>query len=342
MFCNSAKTFEKHYRWMKRIFTILFILTIDCIFARSAFAQNLDSVFSWGYQLQNPIPSEIAAAPFDLVVIDYSSDGTDVTAFTTEELTQMKSSGKKIIAYLSIGETEDYRFYFKEKWTKQKTGEPCNTKNTSNAPAWLSDANEDFCGNYKTRYWMKKWQNIIFGNTSGPKKSYLDRIIDAGFDGIYLDIIDAFEYQPFIDELGGERKAAKLMAKFVIALSSYARNSRARSDFIVIPQNGAGILDLLPNKLRLQYLNAIDGIGAEDTFYFGELDEDNEFDPQSVTITNIAKFVTAGKKVFSIDYLLDNTKIADYQTRACENSFIPQVSNRELDSLDFHLLDGCS
>jgi cysteinyl-tRNA synthetase len=37
---------------------------------------------------------------------------------------------------------------------------------------------------------MKEWQDIIFGDADG----YLDRIMNAGFDGVYLDIIDAFEY----------------------------------------------------------------------------------------------------------------------------------------------------
>jgi len=31
---------------------------------------------------------------------------------------------------------------------------------------------------------------IIYGNNN----SYLKKILDAGFDGVYLDIIDAFEY----------------------------------------------------------------------------------------------------------------------------------------------------
>lgn len=28
----------------------------------------------------------------------------------------------------------------------------------------------------------------------GSEDSYLDKIIDQGFDGVYLDIIDAYEY----------------------------------------------------------------------------------------------------------------------------------------------------
>jgi len=39
-------------------------------------------------------------------------------------------------------------------------------------------------------YWDESWQQIIYGNNS----SYLKKILDADFDGVYLDIIDAYEY----------------------------------------------------------------------------------------------------------------------------------------------------
>ena len=57
-------------------------------------------------------------------------------------------------------------------------------------PAWLAEENPYWPSNYKVRYWQQGWQDIIFGNDS----SYLKKILDAGFDGVYLDIIDAFEY----------------------------------------------------------------------------------------------------------------------------------------------------
>jgi len=43
---------------------------------------------------------------------------------------------------------------------------------------------------YKVQYRKKNWQNIIYGKDN----SYLNKILDTGFDGVYLDIIDAFEY----------------------------------------------------------------------------------------------------------------------------------------------------
>ena len=116
---------------------------------------------------------------YDLLIMDLFF--TDGTAFTNSEISQLKSKAnggsRLIIAYLSIGEAEDYRYYWQTAW------HPGN-------PSWLDNENPDWDGNYKVKYWLKEWQNIIYGNDN----SYLKKILDAGFDGAYLDIIDAFEY----------------------------------------------------------------------------------------------------------------------------------------------------
>jgi cysteinyl-tRNA synthetase len=40
------------------------------------------------------------------------------------------------------------------------------------------------------QYWRSEWQSLIF---EGPD-AYINRITAAGFDGVYLDLIDAFEF----------------------------------------------------------------------------------------------------------------------------------------------------
>tara|TARA_Y100000782_G_C10186254_1_gene266778 strand:+ start:5809 stop:6066 length:258 start_codon:yes stop_codon:yes gene_type:complete len=57
-------------------------------------------------------------------------------------------------------------------------------------PSFLAEENPDWEGNYNVKYWNTDWQNIIYGNND----AYVKKIIDTGFDGVYLDIIDAFEY----------------------------------------------------------------------------------------------------------------------------------------------------
>jgi cysteinyl-tRNA synthetase len=91
--------------------------------------------------------------------------------------TKANGGNRLVIAYMSIGEAENYRYYWKSEWE-------------TNPPSWLAEENLYWLGNYKVRYWDKDWQNIIYGNDD----SYLKKILDVGFDGVYLDIIDAFEY----------------------------------------------------------------------------------------------------------------------------------------------------
>ncbi len=57
-------------------------------------------------------------------------------------------------------------------------------------PSFIDKKDVDWSGNFYVKYWDTEWQNIIYGN----KDSYLEKILNAGFDGVYLDRIDAFEY----------------------------------------------------------------------------------------------------------------------------------------------------
>ncbi len=115
---------------------------------------------------------------YDLVIMDLFQN--DVI-FTPDEITQLKTKAngatRLVICYMSIGEAEDYRYYWQNGWT---TG----------SPAWLLDENPNWAGNYKVKYWDSSWQDIIFGD----ENSYLFKILNAGFDGVYLDIIDGYEY----------------------------------------------------------------------------------------------------------------------------------------------------
>ena len=118
-------------------------------------------------------------------ILSFSKNNRGQDPLTSQSLREKintlktKNNGGKrlVISYMSIGEAEDYRYYWKSGWD-------------INPPVWLADENPYWLGNYKVRYWIKEWQDIIFGSES----SYLKKIIDAGFDGVYLDIIDAFEY----------------------------------------------------------------------------------------------------------------------------------------------------
>jgi len=122
----------------------------------------------------------VTSTNYDLLIMDlFFNDGE--TEFTASEIDQLKvkaNGGQRpVISYMSIGEAEDYRYYWMSEWN-------------SDMPSWIDSENPDWEGNFKVKYWEKEWQDIIFGNDN----SYLHKIISAHFDGVYLDIIDAFEY----------------------------------------------------------------------------------------------------------------------------------------------------
>ena len=116
---------------------------------------------------------------YDLLIIDAYWDGNQrLSAADITSLKTKNNGGTRLaVAYLSIGEAEDYRPYWEDEWNESP-------------PSWLDRENPDWPGNYKVKYWEPDWQELIYGSD----ESALGYILDLGFDGVYLDIIDAFEY----------------------------------------------------------------------------------------------------------------------------------------------------
>jgi cysteinyl-tRNA synthetase len=275
------------------------------------------SVNSFLYQLQAVDLGAIAETAYDLIIMDYSSDGSDAGEYTADEIAALQHSpgGPKIVlAYLSIGEAEDYRFYWDANWDANRDGQP-----DPGSPAWLEDVNPDWEGNYKVRYWDPGWQAILFGSSA----SYLDRILAAGFDGVYLDIVDAYEYF----EERGQTSAAREMADLVLRLAAYAR--ARRPGFLVFPQNASDLAALYPD-----YLAALDGIGQED-IYYGYPEEGDPSPPDFLAEVepNLDLFVAWGKTVLVTAYTMDRVQIDDHYARAAARGYIPFATVRGLDLL---------
>ena len=120
----------------------------------------------------------IRSTNYDLIIIDPYFDGRVLTSHEVESLGTKAHGGRRlVIAYMSIGEAEDYRYYWDDAWN-------------ANPPVWLDGENPDWEGNFKVKYWHDDWQTLIYCS----RDSFLNRILEAGFDGVYLDLIDAYEY----------------------------------------------------------------------------------------------------------------------------------------------------
>ena len=120
----------------------------------------------------------MAETNYDLLVIDPLTENEVVTADQLKPLKAKANGGRRLVlCYVSIGQAEDYRFYWKKGW------KPGN-------PAFIGPEDPDWKGNFAVKYWEPAWQAIILGG----KDCYLARVQAAGFDGIYLDRVDYYEW----------------------------------------------------------------------------------------------------------------------------------------------------
>jgi cysteinyl-tRNA synthetase len=289
------------------------------------------SVKRYAYQLTNLNVPALVASPFDLFILDYSRDGTEAGRLSREEVAAIqaapgaaapskndlndKKKKRIVLCYLSIGEAESYRYYWDRRWSSAGDGDPVPR------PAWLGPSNKKWRDNYKVKYWLPEWQALVM--------AYLDKIIDAGFDGAYLDIIDAYEFWGEGGESGLERKSApREMVAFVAAIEKHAREERGKKDFLIFPQNGEE-LSRFP-----EYVKGVSGIGKEDLFY-----DDNRPQPKSVTeeaIQHLDVFQKAGKLVLVVDYVTKDSLIHEFYQRARSHGYVPYATARQLNVLSRH------
>lgn len=307
----------------------------------------LAAVDDFTYQLQGNNGNDLSLtalqnSAFDLCVIDFSRDGT--TEFTPAQIAALKSAAEPNrirLGYMSIGEAEDYRWY----WDHI-------------SPALIVGSNPNWPGNFKVEFWQPEWKEVILYGNAAVGKSYLDRIIDQGFDGVYLDIVDAFEF--FGPTAAGgqnlKRDAARLMAEFLVEIAYHARVTRGKPNFLVVPQNGANIIDpawypantiqpgdpptpeLLAAKVAKRLLTTVDAIGVEDVFFYGNQNENNAYNPQNYLLNKLAAWQAEQVRVLSVEYVTTTGKVNNlYGTYAPAKGFIPYATVRDLDKLTINV-----
>jgi cysteinyl-tRNA synthetase, unknown class len=282
----------------------------------TAVAAPAGGLRSWGYQLQDIDPAKITGVPYDAFVIDYSRNGRHKSAFTPAEIAQMKvkpdGSKRTVLAYMSIGEAESYRYYWKWWW-----GDLWFIPNPLTAPAWRGKLNGEWGGNYAVRYWDPAWQAIILGDGG-----YLDRIVKAGFDGVWLDKVDSS-----LEEIAEGRATAKAdMIAFIKRIGDQAR--AAKPGFLIFPQNGEALLS------DPAYRAMIDGFGKEDLLY-GEDGAGKANAPAAIEekARLLKQLVAEGKPVLSIEYLDDPVRIAAARQQIAGYGFVPHFGDKALSTM---------
>lgn len=239
-------------------YILLIIFLCSCTSTQKALTEEkktaLAAALSFEYCLQ--ADKKYTADNFVKAVQQSSRQAFIIDAFfstgkrwSPEQIKLMKKSGKTILCYLSIGEAESYRPYWQKSWKK-------------NPPAFLLKENPDWAGNYRVKYWDKQWQKLIL--------TEIERIAAQGFDGLYLDIVDAFEgfeevKGKYVDHRKNPETANSYrqdMVNWVTTLSKHVRQQQ--KNFFIVLQNGSQLL------ADPAYLKLIDGIGIEDLYSRGK------------------------------------------------------------------------
>jgi len=264
---------------------------------------DLDAM-SFAIWLQNVDYQKTEALPYDILVVDYSEDGTEEKELSQEKVAMLKrrADGKKrlVLAYMSIGEAESYRFYFKEK------------------PKFIVKSNPAWKGHFVVRPESPEWQEILYKG----ERSYLNRIIAQGFDGVFLDTVDACEV---LEDMGDDGACEK-MARLVIEITKYARQKKP--SFVVVVQNPFSIIEY-PEVGKV-----VDGISVEAQLFPNGLPLLRKKMEEMIQKINRIRELY-GVSVFVIEYLSPKNKkyFSMFQKICCTNRFSCYCGNLALDRI---------
>jgi cysteinyl-tRNA synthetase len=306
----------------------LSILPTLLLLAASAMAQPTFAPKSFAYVLQadklassrEVAVQKLADCDRDLIVIDaaFNSEG-DWTPAEIETIRAGKN-GRRVVAYVSIGEAEDYRPYWQSGWDADKDGKPDAT-----APTFLNTENPDWKGNYRVRYWQPAWQQLML--------PAVDKVVAQGFDGIYLDIVDAFEFYEYdaaskdwLDDRPNPETGKTYrqdMIAWVAAIAQRARNKHPR--FLVIPQNASQLL------AHAEYRALISAIGVEDLFVAGKKLRSEK--QSRYVLSFLSQLKPDDKTVLVIDYPKSDALHAAAFEAAKKHGFTLLLTDRQLTTL---------
>ena len=258
----------------------------------------------------------LASSARDWIVLDAAFSSDTPWERTDLDAIRRGQTGRKVVAYISIGEAEDYRPYWRKEWGTRKNL-------TAAAPAWLGTENPEWKGNYRVKYWHAEWQKLML--------AAIDDAMARGFDGVYLDIVDGFETfeqegKEFIDDRVNPETKQSYRRDMVDWVKAIAARARAKnSAALVIPQNGSQLI------AHADFLEVISAIGIEDLFTDG-----NKLQPKSHTdevLGHLKKIAAARKPVLLIEYPKSAERQALSRKLAKENGCVWLVTDRQLKTL---------
>ena len=243
---------------------------------------RLSDVRSFAYLIQNVDTDtnlqELRQSHYDMYILEpcvtekgnsefmISSLITDIRNFNRT----FHDKNPLILAYVDIGQAEDWRWYWRQGW---KPGRP----------EWIVTVDpDDWEGCYPVAYWHPDWEDIVIYKTKGM--SHLEVALQNGFDGIYMDWVDAFSDEDVIEkaEEDGIPDTASAMFDFIEKIRQYARyeSAFANIEFLIVAQNASDLYQEDPGR----YETLIDAISLEAIWFDGTGGFDDWNDPSGYNI----------------------------------------------------------
>ncbi len=309
---------------------------------------HLTNVETWAYNIQyvntTTQHDELVGTHFDMyvlepVVTEDEEENFDIAGLITEIRDYNVTNHHKnpvILAYVDMGQAEDWRWYWKAGWG------PGN-------PEWIVAGDPDgWEGNYPVAYWYTGWQDIVIYGTDGM--SHVQATLDAGFDGIYMDWVEAFSDTAVVAkaETDGITNTVTAMLDFIENIRTYARvtATNANPNYWVVAQNAPDLYQEDTNR----YEELIDAIALEAIWYdgedgFDEWEDHNGFNTPTDDIypgwtdevIGYLEPMQGRFPIFCAEYAQDvnGTNLASYvYTNLCAtNAFIPYCTRRSLQRL---------
>lgn len=121
------------------------------------------------------VVAKLANSEYDLINMEPYYIADKEVLFDSIDLKTIRNKpngGRRLVlAYMSTGEAEEYRYY----WKTPK-------------PDYIACRSSGGSKNWRVKYWEQAWKDILIGGSD----SYLQKIINAGYDGVFLDVVDAY------------------------------------------------------------------------------------------------------------------------------------------------------
>jgi len=299
-------------------------IILGVILLRPQFTSAESTPASFAYVLQadsfakskSAAVAQLATSGRDWIVLDATFGGDTVWERADIDAIRNGRANRKVVAYISIGEAEDYRPYWHKEWGS-------NRNLTASAPAWLGVENPEWKGNYRVKYWSAEWKKLVLAS--------IDDAMERGFDGVYLDIVDGFETfeqegKEFIEDRVNPETHQSYRRDMVDWVKAIAARARAKNPAsLVIPQNGSQLVE------HPDFLEIISAISIEDLFTNG-----NKIQPKSHTnevLDDLRKIASANKPALLVEYPKLQERQALTKKLAVENGLVWLITDRQLKTL---------